>query len=136
MKKTIFLILLCFAFQFNFSQENYTIDGETLELKTEIDGHLDLLWNIIDGKYRYFVRTENGTITELKNTKDSNKKYLEEYKTTLSSLTNGMSTDKLKLTTFGLRNFIDNYNTSVDSSYVSTATESKVGFRLGVSNWS
>ena len=131
MKNILLCILLCFAFQVNYSQDNYTIAGETIELKTEIDGHLDLLWNIIDGKYRYFVRTENGDITELKNTKQPKGTYLQEYKTTLSSLTNGMSTENLKLTTYALRDFIDKYNTSADPSYVSTITKSKVGFRLG-----
>ncbi|WP_296380624.1 hypothetical protein [Winogradskyella sp.] len=133
MRKLLLLILICFSFQFNYSQDNYTVNGETLQLKTEIDGQLDLLWNIIDGKYRYFVRTDNGSITELKNTKDSEKNYQEEYKTILSGLTNGMSTDKLKLTLYGLRNYIDKYNASVNSAYVSTSTESKVEFRLGFS---
>ena len=126
-------MLFCLAFQLNYSQKTYTVNGETLELKTEIDGKLDLLWNVIDGKYRYFVKTEDGTITELKNTKDDNNDYQEEYKSTLSSLTNGNSTDKLKLTLYSLRNYIDSYNASVDTSYTSTSTESNVQFRLGFS---
>ncbi len=126
-------MLFCLAFQLNYSQETYTVNGETLELKTEIDGKLDLLWNVIDGKYRYFVKTEDGSITELKNTKDDNNDYQEEYKSTLSSLTNGNSTDKLKLTLYSLRNYIDSYNASVDTSYTSTSTESNVQFRLGFS---
>lgn len=126
-------MLFCLAFQLNYSQETYTVNGETLELKTEIDGKLDLLWNVIDGKYRYFVKTEDGTITELKNTKDDNNDYQEEYKSTLSSLTNGNSTDKLKLTLYSLRNYIDSYNASVDTSYTSTSTKSNVQFRLGFS---
>ena len=133
MKKILLFILLCFAFQINYSQENYTINDETLELKTEIDGKLDLLWNIIDGKYRYFIRTENGTVTELKNTKDFNKKYLEEYKTVLSNLTNNKATNKLKFRLYDLIGFIDAYNASNDSSYVSISTKSKVQFRLGFS---
>ncbi len=133
MKKFLLLILICFTFQFNYSQDNYTVNGETLELKTEIDGQLDLLWNIIDSKYRYFVRTDDGSITELKNTKDSDKNYQEQYKATLSGLTNGMSTDKLKLTLYSLRNYIDKYNATVDSDYASTSTEGKVEFRLGFS---
>ncbi|MBV7269622.1 hypothetical protein [Winogradskyella luteola] len=133
MRKIFLCVLLFLAFQFNHGQERYTINGETLELKTEIDGKLDLLWNIVDGNYRYFVRTENGTITELKNTKDADKNYQEEYKTTLSGLTDGMATEKLKLTLFSLRNYIDAYNTSVDSNYNSTYTVSKVQFRLGFS---
>lgn len=133
MKKILFAILFCLAFQINYSQETYTINGESLELKTEINGKLDLLWNVIDGKYRYFIKTEDGSITELKNTKDANNDYQEEYKSTLSNLTNGMSTDKLKLTLYSLRNYIDSYNASVDSNYTSTSTESSVQFRLGFS---
>lgn len=133
MKKILLFILLCVAFQFNYCQENYTINGETLELKTEIDGKLDLLWNIIDSKYRYFIRTENDTITELKNTKASKRNYLAEYKKTLSALTNGISTKKLRFTLQDLRSYIDKYNASVDSSYASIEKKSKVGFRFGLS---
>jgi len=133
MKKFFLLILLCFTFQFNYSQESYTINGETIELKTEIKGQIDLLWTIINREYRYFVRTENGAITELKNTKDLDKNYQEEYKTTLNSLTSGKSTEELKLTLYSLRNYIDQYNASLDSAYVSTTTEGKVQLRLGFS---
>ena len=132
MKKIIVLLFACFVFQFNYSQETYTIDGETLELKTEIDGQLDLLWNIIDGEYRYFIRTEDGTITELKNTKDSNNTYQEEYKSTLSQLT-GKSADRLKLTQYSLRAYVDAYNASVDSNYSTTDLERNVQLRLGFS---
>ncbi|WP_370002266.1 hypothetical protein [Winogradskyella sp.] len=70
MKKIFLILIFSFAFQLNHCQETYAINGETLELKTEIDGKLDLLWNIIDGEYRYFVRTENDDIIELKNKSD------------------------------------------------------------------
>ena len=133
MKKIIIAILCCLAFQLNFSQETYTVNGESLELKTEIDNELDLLWNVIDGQFRYFVRTKDGTLTELKNTKDEDNNYQEEYKSTLRNLTNGMATDKLKLTLYSLRNYLDAYNASVDASYTSTTTESNVQFRLGFS---
>lgn len=133
MKKIIIAILCCLAFQLNFSQETYTVNGESLELKTEIDNELDLLWNVIDGQFRYFVRTKDGTLTELKNTKDEDNNYQEEYKSTLRNLTNGMATDKLKLTLYSLRNYLDAYNASVDASYTSTTTESNVKFRLGFS---
>ena len=133
MKKILIAILFLLAFQLNYSQQTYTVNGESLELKTEIDGQIDLLWNVIDGQFRYFVRTNDGTLTELKNTKDDNNNYQEEYKSTLRSLTNGMNTDKLKLTLYSLRNYIDAYNASVDSSYTSTSTESSVQFRLGFS---
>lgn len=132
MKKILFSLIFCIAFQINYSQENHTVNGEILELKTEVEGKLDLLWSITDGKYRYFVRTDNGTITELKNTRDSDKNYLEEYKTTLSDLTNNTDTQKLKFRLYELIEFVDRYNVSVEASYQSVTKKSKVNFRLGV----
>ncbi len=132
MKKIIYILCLVFSLSFLQAQENYTINGETLELKTEVEGKLDLLWNIIDGQYRYFVRTEDNTITELKNTK-ADRKFQEEYKTLLEELTNNYaSTKRLNLTLFSLKEFIDNYNSSVDTTYESSVSRSKFQFRLGV----
>ncbi|OZV69366.1 hypothetical protein [Winogradskyella aurantia] len=133
MRTFLLSLLACLVFQVHYGQETYTINGETLELKTEIEGELDLLWNIIDNEYRYFVKTNDGSIVELKNTKNEGRTYQEEYKSILSDLTQGMSTEKLKLTLYSLRNFIDHYNASVDASYISSTTESDVQFRLGVS---
>ncbi|WP_439151313.1 hypothetical protein [Winogradskyella sp.] len=133
MKKILFIAIFGLSLQFSISQETYTIEDEKLELKTEVEGKLDLLWGIIDGSYRYFIRTDNGTITELKNSKDSNKNFLEEYKSTLSNLTGGMPADKVKLTLYSLRVYLDNYNASQDSNYTSVSTKSKVGLRLGFS---
>ena len=132
MKKII--CILCFLLSVSFlqAQESYTINGETLELKTEVEGRLDLLWNIIDSRYRYFVRTEDNTITELKNTK-VDRDFQEEYKTLLNELTNNsMSTKRLNLTLFSLKEFIDTYNISADTNYQSTAIRSKIQLRIGV----
>ncbi len=132
MKKIICLFYLVLSFSFAEAQETFTIDGEILELKTEVNGKLDLLWNIIDSKYRYFIRTENETIMELKNTKLEGK-FQREYKTLLNELTNdSMSTRRLNLTLFSLKEFIDTHNSNADSSYQSTAVRNKLHFRIGV----
>jgi opacity protein-like surface antigen len=132
MKKIICILCFILSVSFSQAQESYTINGETLELKTEVSGKLDLLWNIIDGKYRYFVRTEDNTITELKNTK-VDRKFQEEYKTLLEELTNNtMSTKRLNLTLFSLKEFIDTYNISADSNYKTNVSRSKFQYRLGV----
>ena len=131
MKKLLLFSLLFLTFQVNYGQENYTLNGESLNLKMEAEGSLDLLWTSDSGNYRYFVKTENDEITELKNTKD-NKTYLEEYKPTLSHLTNGMATDKLKFTLYDLKAFINTYNISADSNYTSVVKTRKLGLRLGV----
>ncbi len=131
------VLLFCFFLATNslIAQNSYTINGESLELKTELEGKLDLLWNTFDGQFRYFVRRSDGNILELKNTKDSNNKYLEEYKKVLADLTKdqSLSTEKLKLTLYGLKAFIDDYNTISDSSYISQKQERGLQFRLGIS---
>jgi hypothetical protein len=130
--KTI-LLLICLAFQFNYSQENYTVAGETIPLKLEINGGLDLLWNNFDNNYRFFVRTTDGEITELKNTRNTAGNFNEEFKTTLSNLTNGLSTEKLKLMLNRLRKYIHEYNASVDPDYIMTSKSGKAQLRLGFS---
>jgi len=56
MKKLVCLLGFLVFSTFAFSQETYTINGEELSLKTEVNGTLDLLWNNINGEFRYFVR--------------------------------------------------------------------------------
>ena len=79
MKKLALTFLLFLCFSSLIAQNTYTINNETLVLKTEVEGKIDLLWNIIDQKYRYFVRTEDGRIEELTNTKGEDNKFKEEY---------------------------------------------------------
>jgi len=139
MKKLVFLLLFALFCFSAYAQKQHTINGETYQLKTEVSGTIDLLWNIIDSEYRYFVK-KNGTITELVNTKGNSKKFQEEYKTTLSNLTKGsaLSTSKVNLTLYSLRNFINKYNASVDPNYVSVSKETVIKSRLlvfgGISN--
>ncbi|MDT0558962.1 hypothetical protein RM697_09905 [Ichthyenterobacterium sp. W332] len=131
MKRIVLIILIsCFSLVTS-AQDTVLVDGKPLELKTEISGKLDLLWNIIDRNYRYFIRTEDGKVSELLNTKKEGRTYNEEYKDILGSLTS-KDTSKLKFTLYSLRNFIDAYNEATDSGYVSKTTSSKVQLRLGL----
>ena len=128
MKKMLFYVCLLFAFS-TFAQKSFTVNGESLELKTEVDGALDLMWTITDRHYRFFVKTEDGTIQELTNTKNG-KNYQEEYKTVLSSIT-GKSAENVNLTLPSLKSFIDAYNLSKDSEYQSQNERIKLAARLG-----
>jgi hypothetical protein len=134
MKKLIILIGFIIFNISLYGQETYNIGNETLELKTEVEGNLDLLWTIDNSKYRYFVRTEDGNIQELVNTKNPDtRKYQEEYKTVLNNLTtgSGLSTKNMSLTLFSLKEFINRYDatTNVDFTYEPRA---KMYARLGV----
>jgi len=133
MKKLLVLVCCITLNLSSFSQQTYTINNETLELKTEVDGSLDLLWNIIDSNYRYFVKDSEENIQELTNTKGSDNKYLEEYKVVLSSLIQNstLTLDHVKLTLFSLKEFLNNYNSSINSNYT-FEDRSKLKTRLSV----
>ncbi|MGB5361892.1 MAG: hypothetical protein WBN17_01150, partial [Aureibaculum sp.] len=133
MKKLVLILLLFYTFSSAFSQKDHTVNGKTYQLKTEVDGSIDLLWNIIDGKYIYFAEKED-KIEELTNTKSDNGSYQEEYIKTLQKLTGNseISSKKVKLTLPSLRNFINGYNASVDSNYAYSENKIKLKSRLGV----
>jgi hypothetical protein len=124
------MILLTFV-STSFAQENYTIDGTSYALNKEVEGTLTLLWNTIDGQYRYFSK-KGMEIRELKNTKSENG-YEEEYKTVLKEQTAGanISTENLKLTLPSLKKFFNEYNSAVDSSYSYETPSIKLKTRLG-----
>lgn len=131
MKKNILLLSFLVFSSFTFAQQTYTFENETLELKTEAEGALDLLWNTFNGKFRYFIKTQNEELVELTNTKDANNKYQEEYKTVLANLTS-MDVSKVNLTTYSLKSLIDKYNSALDLNYVSNHSKSKLKLRLSV----
>ncbi len=131
MKKIVIVICFFLSISLIKAQETYTVQGETLQLKTEVEGQLDLLWNIINGQYRYFVRTSTNEIIELKNTKNENRQFQEEYKATFQNLT-GVSTDKVNLTLTDLKKYIDDYNLAQDSNYISSIYNAKLQLRLEI----
>ncbi len=132
MKSYILSFALCFITFTSLSQETYTVNGNSYELKTEVSGTIDLLWNIIDGNYRYFAK-KGDAIVELTNTKDDNNNYKEEYKTILEGITPeaSSSASKVKLTLESLRDYIEAYNASVDPDYI-TSTNAKLLTRFSV----
>ncbi len=114
------------------AQESYMINGENLQLKTEVDGKMDLLWNIIDNQYRYFIRTSDNTITELINTRDEKDNYKQEYKSTLEKAASGLSANKVNLTLPSLITYIESFNKNQDSNFISTHSKSKAQLHLSI----
>lgn len=132
--KSLLPILICCIFFLAPSlqaQEEYTVDGETYSLKSEVKGDLELLWNVIDNHFRYFLK-KGDYITELKNTK-VNGKYQEDYKEVLKEQTADVtiSTKKVDLTLPSLQRFFVKYNTLKDPAFVDTKVDSRLNLRLG-----
>lgn len=138
MKKILLFCLLFVFISIGYAQKLYKVGDETLELQTEVEGDLDLLWTITNGQYRYFVRTKDDKIIELKSTKAEGRTFNKEYITVLNNLTSDTSAKNVKLTTGSLKRFIDKYNKSVDIDYNINNKNLKVNFRLvlfgGVTN--
>lgn len=137
MRKFSLMIVLLVGFT-GFSQEEFIVDGQPYQLKTEVDGSWDLLWNVINDQYRYFIKTDNGDIQELTNTKNSTGNYQNEYKIVLNNLSgNTLDTSKLKLTLGSLKQFFNLYNAKNDSDYVleePVKIKSRMGFFGGMTN--
>lgn len=113
------------------AQQQYTVEGNTYTLKTEVDGTATLLWNTIDGEFRYFLK-KNGNIIELKNSRTASG-YSEEYKDVLREQTADSpgDIDKVKFTLSGLKNYLDAYNLRVDPDYSSGDEDIRLQLRLG-----
>jgi hypothetical protein len=129
--KNYLLLLLLLCTSLVLAQQDYQIDGTTYSLKTEVDGPLTLLWNTIDGEYRYFAKKGN-SITELVNTRVDGE-YQEEYKQVLADLTTDgvVAVSDVRLTLNDLREFVNTYNSQKDPGFVAEKTEGEVVLRLG-----
>lgn len=123
-------ILLLFTCAIS-AQNTYTVNGESVSLKTEVDGKLSLLWNIIDGEYRYFSKKDDA-ILELKNTKED-RNYKNEFRQTLATQIGDadLQTSNVNLTLSSLRKFYNSYNTLKDPSFVKATGPLKPVLRLG-----
>ena len=126
MKKVVLIFLLLFVTNSIYSQETYTINGETLELKTATKGTLGLLWASENGNYRFFIRTQENTYVELKE---------DDYKTILKELTNDtdVSLHRVKYTKRSFKNFISFYNYKKSIETEDGNKTYPVNFRLGFS---
>ncbi|MEP0265078.1 hypothetical protein [Dokdonia sp.] len=112
--------------------DTYTINNNSYELRTDVQGPMTLLWNVFNQEYRYFAKKGN-TIIELTNTKESNQ-YQEEYKKQLQELTSDsdVNTEKVKLTLSSLRRFFNAYNKKTDPNYKENSFLTEIEYRLGV----
>src|SRR5690606_29801369 len=133
MKSLLSIFVFCF-FLFATTlqaQQQYTVDGQTYSLNTEVEGTLTLLWNTVEGEYRYFSKKGND-IVELKNTKQ-NGDYQEEYKETLKQQTSdaAVSPEKVKLTLPSLHDFFAEYNKQKDPNFTDSKQAIDLQFRLG-----
>lgn len=133
MKKQVLIAIFFLSFICARAQDTYTIDGQSIELKTAVEGPLDLLWNTVSGQYRYFVRTDDNQLVELKNTKNADNHYQKEYLETLKNLTNNtLGVYDVDMTLPSLARFIDRYNATKDPDYLSSSQKGYAEFRIGV----
>lgn len=133
MKKRVLITVFLLSFLCAKTQNSYTIDGQTMELKTAVEGPIDLLWKVIDHQYRYFIQTENQELIELVNTKNTTQHYQEEYKLTLRKVTNNkVDVSDVEMTLPSLARFIDRYNTLANPEYIPLHSKGYAQLNLGI----
>ncbi|WP_298237733.1 hypothetical protein [uncultured Algibacter sp.] len=134
--KRLFLLLLILIInsQSILAQESYMVNGETLILKLEVEGDLDLLSLKLEDSYRFFIKDNDENLTELINTKDEDDTYFNEFRETLSDLTksSNMSTDEVGFSRYSLKKFIKAYNSTGHARYAYTDERVKTQVRLGI----
>lgn len=138
MKRLLPLLMLLCTLQV-VAQKSYSINDQNYTLKTEVDGKLSLLWNIIDGEYRYFSK-KGEEIIELTNTKKDGT-YQEEFRSVLMQHTPDYSElrSDVDLNLPSLKRFYTAYNVATDSNFTDDtqgiALKTRLGFFAGMTNF-
>lgn len=133
--KKLFLFLIAFTISpiYLLAQAQFTVNGETLVLKVETEGELDLLSYKQENNFRFFIKDKDENIYELLNTKSSHNYYSQEYITVLNTLTKGsnMSTIGVGFGRYSLKQFIKAYNSNGNKRFAYTDDKVKIQSRLG-----
>lgn len=122
-----FATFMCMAFPL-FAQETFIINKDTLQLKKEVTGPLNLYWIEKDHKYRYFVQKKD-RLVELRNDGGS-----EEYKQQLEELTEDteIKTRDVLFVLYSLKHFTNTYNSMVQEDYVTNEASEDIHHRIGL----
>ncbi|TWO34741.1 hypothetical protein E1J38_002465 [Seonamhaeicola sediminis] len=134
--KNFFLLLLFSITYISIitAQEQITINNKTLFVKIEVEGKIDLLSHRTKDSLRLFVRSTNNTLHELKNTKNNDNSFNNEYKTVLGKLTkdSSMSLEDVGFGRYSIKQFIKAYNSNGTRRYTYTDEKVTAQTRLGV----
>lgn len=135
MKKLFLFAFLCFLNSiYIFGQKQYTVNGETLLLKTEVEGNLDLLLLEQEKGYRFFIQDSNGNIAELVTTKDLDGTYFGEFRDTLEAFTkdSNMSAREVGFNKYSIKKYVIAYNKQGARRYAYTDEKVTAQARLGI----
>lgn len=126
----VFIVFLLLSPSLN-AQQEYTVDGETHLLITEVEGPLTILYEKTGRQYQFYSKKGND-IAALKNTKIDGKNQ-EEYKEVLKNQTRdaSISTENVRLTPRSLAAFAITYNSTVDPDFSVSNKTTEIEFRLG-----
>lgn len=124
--KHILLLLFLLASPNIAAQEVFIIEKDTLVLKHEVKGPLDLYWVEEANRYRYFVKKSNN-MRELTNLNG-------EYKDQLAKFTadTDIKTQEVKFVLYSLKHFVNQYNALIQEDYLYNTSTANIQHRVGL----
>lgn len=127
--KLLFLFMIFLASTSVFAQETYIIEGDTLQLKQEVKGTLNLFRTNQDSIPRFFVQ-KGDRMLELRNIPENG---IPQYKQRLDTLTSdtGLQTIAPEFKLNSLKQFAIHYNERIKEDAASNIPASKLQKRLG-----
>lgn len=135
-KNSIFLIFFLFSAS-SFAQEVFIIEGDTLNLKREVNGNLRLYYNqSIDSTMRFFLQ-KGSRMSELK---EESLDGIPQFRIQLDTFTEDspVSTRGVPFSLSGLKDFVITYNSRVEDrgsdDEETEGIQMRIGFFTGLSN--
>lgn len=127
-------VLIIFFFVFSvrsMAQETFIIDGDTLQLKQEVKGPLNLFYSNEDLEQRYFIQKGNRLVELLE---EEGKDEIPKYKLQLEELTSDteIKVYDVKFALYSLKHFVNQYNAIVQKDYRYNASTDNIMTRFGL----
>lgn len=130
--KIFCLFILFFSFSKLSAQDVFIIEGDTLQLRQEVKGPMNLYWTSKDYNYRFFVQKGKNMI-ELRNS-DQNENSIRDFREQMEKLTSEvkLSTANLSFLLYDLKHFVNTYNSKVQEDYEINASTPNIQTRIGL----
>ena len=115
------------------AQDTYFKTIDNVQAKKIVDGSVALYYHYERNNFRFFVEKDN-EITELKDERAARTSNEEDYKAVLNKIVanDNLSADYVPRTIYGLKDYLEDVNKSLDDDYKNMFEKAQITVRMGV----